>query len=375
MVQVTRYGYDAAAKGWWVPPISNMHGHLRGPDDSRFPVAVKSAATQFLYYTAMPNLGAKDLIRTPEGAIDYRNAISKEAAQYGGNFTPLVPLYLEPDTSVDTVQRGFDRQAWICAKLYSKGATTASAEGVDFRKLGELLPVFEKMQERGMLLLVHLEPVARSDDSEIDPWHREHEGLMYLEWLVRAFPKLNIVFEHISSKAGVEKVMELQELGFPIEATIAPQYLLWNRGKLLEGGMNPEYFSIPVLKEEEDRKALIDFMMRGGGFLGSDSAPHLVIAKSKPCGCAGGVFNDPVAVSIYFDVFRREGEARGIKDWFYDFVNFACLRGPEFYGLPEPTGRVLIKEEPWEVPKVYGTGTDLIIPMLKGETVPYKVVS
>jgi dihydroorotase len=368
------YGYDDAAGGWWVPPLSNLHGHLRAPGDPRFPIAVHSAATQFRYYTAMPNLGAKDLIRSPEGALAYSHAIAHEAAQYGTAFTPIVPLYLEPDTTPETVERGFKEGAWISAKLYSKGATTASAEGVDFRKLEELFPVFKMMERLGMVLLIHLEPVAYPSGIEIDPWHRERKGLAYLEKILSVFGGLPVVFEHVSSQEGIEKIRERQNRHSPIEATIAPQYLVWTRAELLRGGMNPAKYSIPVLKKEEDRRALVDFLLDGGGFLGSDSAPHLLFAKSQPCGCAGGVFNDPVAVSVYFDTFRREGEAHGITDWFDRFVDFACRKGPEFYSLSEPEGRVLIKEEAWEVPNTYGSGKDLIIPMYAGETVPYKVV-
>jgi dihydroorotase len=273
------------------------------------------------------------------------------------------------------VSKGFGLGAWISAKLYSKGATTASAEGVDFRELEALYPVFAMMQQLGMLLLVHLEPVAAHDGSEIDPWHREREGIGYLVALAEAFPKLKIVFEHISSRYGIEAVRELQRRGFPVEATIAPHYLVWTRAELVRGGMNPVAFSIPVLKEEEDRQALVDFMLEGGGFLGTDSAPHTVRAKSQPCGCPGGVFNDPVAVSVYFDIFKTEGERRGIKNWFDRFVAFACTKGPTFYGLPVMPGRTLIKEEPWNVPERYSEGDDAIIPMLAGEMVTYRVIT
>lgn len=39
-------------------------------------------------------------------------------------------------------------------------------------------------------------------------------------------------------------------------------------------------------------------------FLGTDSAPHDRLKKECPCGCAG-IFNAPVALSVYAKVFEE----------------------------------------------------------------------
>ena len=370
------YGYDEKTISWVTPCLSNLHTHFRGVNDSRFPIAVAECAKLYDYATAMPNLGKKDLIRTPEGAIAYREAILQEAHKTNELFDVNVPLYLEPDTRPETVFDGFHQKAWIAAKLYPKGGTTQSDEGVDFRQLLELMPVFRMMENLGMVLLIHAEPVFADDGSEIDAWDRERESLNYIREIIVRFPSLHIVFEHISSQAGADFVRYRKAEGARIEATIAPQYLVWNRTQLVRGGMNPAYFSIPVLKHERDRQALIDFMLDGHGFLGTDSAPHTVPSKSKPCGCAGGVFNEPVGPYIYFRIFKEEGSRRGIIDWFDRFVKFACITGPHFYGVPMPSGPTRrIRYKKWKVPDTYGEGANAIIPMLAGETVHFELTS
>jgi len=375
------HGYDADRKGWLMPEPSNMHTHFRHPSDPRFKIAVKAAAELYANVTAMPNLGKKDLIRTPESAIAYRDAVLDYGRQFNPTFAVNVPLYLEPDTKPETVRAGFEKKAWIAAKLYPKGGTTQSDEGVDFRQLPSLYPAFAIMEEVGMLLLIHAEPMFDNDGHEIDAWDREQEALGYVDCILQNFPKLRIVFEHISSAEGAEFVKNRADIGHLIRATIAPQYLVWNRNQLVRGGMNPAYYSIPVLKREEDRQALVNFMLDGYGFLGTDSAPHTVSNKSKPCGCAGGVFNEPVGLYVYFQIFKEEGKVRGIKDWFNRFTMFASHTGPAFYrtGWNSGSGLItsmrLLKEEPWTVPPLYGAGDDTIIPMLAGKQIPYRLLS
>jgi dihydroorotase len=371
------YGYDHANKKYVFPEPSNFHTHFRTPDDPRFPVAVEAAARLYRYVTAMPNLGKDRLINTPERAIAYREAIHEYGRKWNPTFEANVPLYMEPETNPKTVQAGYEQKAWIAAKIYSKGATTQSAEGVDFRALKALYPVFGFMQEAGMIALLHVEPVLDEYGDDIDPFDRESEGLHYVQRLLRDFPKLKIVFEHVSSEAGTAFVRSHRDDGHPIEATVAPQYLVWNRSRLFSGGMNPEYFSIPVLKRERDREALVKFVMDGYGFLGTDSAPHLKNAKARLCGCAGGVFNEPVGLYVYFNVFKDEGERQDIDDWFDRFVGFASIRGPAFYesayGENMFVSTAELREEVWTVRERFIEGENPLTPMWAGETMSHRL--
>lgn len=53
-------------------------------------------------------------------------------------------------------------------------------------------------------------------------------------------------------------------------------------------------------------QAIVSAVTRGSNryFLGTDSAPHERQKKECPCGCAG-IYNAPVALSLYAKVFEQ----------------------------------------------------------------------
>ena len=104
--------------------------------------------------------------------------------------------------------------------------------------------------------------------------------------LVRDFPALRIVFEHITTKEAADYVTEATG---PIAATITPQHLLYSRNALFQGGIRPHWYCLPVLKRETHRQALLKAATSGSPkfFLGTDSAPHEQSTKETSCGCAG----------------------------------------------------------------------------------------
>lgn len=360
-------GFDRSLAGWPIPWPLDLHHHCR--NGAMAELVTPYAAQHFRYITAMPNLG-HDRIRTPEQAVEYRNFLTEIGKKTNPKFKVNVPLYLEPDTSPSVVERGFDIRAWRTAKLYPRGGTTNSAEGVDFREVGKLYPVFNVMQRLGMLLLIHAEPTHDMDGVEIDVLEREQRSLTMINTLLQKFPQLRIVFEHMSSDAGVRKLQHWKSQGYNIEATVAPQYLFKVHNDLFRGGMNPGLFCIPVYKYEEDRQALIKYLVGGGGFLGTDSAPHPKGNKARLCGCSGGLFNAPVALPSYFHIFRMWGKA----GWFQRFLNFACFNGPKFYGLDiDRTNALVIRADPWHVPPSYGEGANEIAPFMAGELCPYSI--
>src|SRR4051794_6508264 len=153
-------------------------------------------ARQFARAIVMPNLAPP--ITTADAARDYRKRIL-EATSPG--FTPLMTCYLTDDISPDEIARGFDGNVWIAAKLYPAGATTNSASGVtDIRKI---YPALERMERIGMVLCVHGEVT----DPDVDLFDREAVFIArILLRLVRDFPQLKIVLEHITTKEAADFV-------------------------------------------------------------------------------------------------------------------------------------------------------------------------
>ena len=151
--------------------------------------------------SSMPNLVPP--ITTVEAAIAYRERI---VAAAGPGFTPLMTCYLTDDANADEIARGFEDGAWIAAKLYPAGATTNSASGVtDIRNI---YPALERMEKIGMVLCVHGEVT----DPDVDVFDREAVFIeRVLSKLVKDFPGLKIVFEHITTEDAVEFVNRSSE--------------------------------------------------------------------------------------------------------------------------------------------------------------------
>jgi dihydroorotase len=325
----------------------DWHVHLR--DGEMLRKVVPYTARQFARAIVMPNLVPP--ITTVDAAAAYRQRIV-EAAGFG--FTPLMTCYLTDNTNLDEVARGFEQGVWIAAKLYPAGATTNSASGVtDIRNIH---PVLARMERIGMVLCVHGEVT----DADVDVFDREAVFIdRILKPLIRDFPQLKIVLEHITTTEAAHFV---SEAGPNVAATVTPQHLVINRNAIFAGGLRPHAYCLPVAKREQHRLAVRKAATSGSPsfFLGTDSAPHERHAKESACGCAG-IFNAPFALESYATVFEDEGALDR-------FEAFASLNGPRFYGLPVNDDAVTLERS--ELPvrdEIEG-----LVPFHAGETLRWR---
>tara|TARA_A100001035_G_scaffold239532_1_gene204630 strand:- start:12005 stop:13009 length:1005 start_codon:yes stop_codon:yes gene_type:complete len=275
---------------------------------------VKYSSKYFGRAIIMPN--TKDPITSINRAIKYKKSIL-EALPENSKFQPLLTIYLSDETNKDELIKGFKNNVFFAAKLYPANATTNSKYGV--KKIKNLYKIFESMQDCGMPLLIHGEVT----DPKVDIFDREEVFIdRELLPLVERFPKLKIVLEHITTSYAVDFVQENN-----IGATITPHHLHINRNAMFFGGLNSDFYCLPVAKRENNRVALRRAATSGKEcfFLGTDSAPHLREWKAF-CGCAG-IFNAPVALESYLTVFEEENAID-------KFEKFASFNGPRFYNLP-----------------------------------------
>ncbi|PTW48816.1 dihydroorotase [Sphingomonas faeni] len=335
----------------------DWHVHLR--DGAMLEAVAAHTARQFARAIIMPNLTPP--VTSIEAAEAYRGRIM--AALGGGkdgdvDFTPLMTCYLTDGTDPGELERGYAEGVFAACKLYPAHATTNSAHGVtDIRALTAVL---ETLQRIGMPLLIHGEVT----DKSIDIFDREAVFVeRVLTPLVRDYPGLKIVLEHITTAEAAAFVAEVDH---PIAATITPQHLLINRNALFDGGLRPHAYCLPVLKRETHRLAVRRAAVSGSPrfFLGTDSAPHVVGAKESGCGCAG-IFNAPFALEAYLRVFDEEGALD-------KFEGFASEHGARFYGLPLNEGTVTLVRGDVEVPASIGAGDTAVVPFLAGTTVGWR---
>ena len=106
--------------------------------------------------------------------------------------------------------------------------------------------------------------------------------------IVRDFPGLRIVLEHITTREAAQFVAARRA---NVAATITPQHLLYSRNALFAGGMRPHLYCLPVLKRETHRRALVAAATSGNPkfFLGTDSAPHARTRRRTPAAAPAAI--------------------------------------------------------------------------------------
>jgi dihydroorotase len=333
----------------------DWHVHLR--DGAALEAVVGFTAARFARAIVMPNL--MPAVTTVALARAYRERILA-ALPTGRNFEPLLTLYLTDTTAPEEIDRARDSGFVFGVKLYPAGATTHSAAGVtDIRRVEAVLV---RMQQLGVPLLVH----GETPGADIDVFDRETHFLReVLGPLVARFATLKVVFEHITTAAAVEFVRRARP---GVAATITPQHLLHNRNAIFAGGVRPHYYCLPILKREQDRRALVDAATSGDPrfFLGTDSAPHERGAKENACGCAG-MFTAHAGIELYAEAFEAASRLERLE-------GFASHFGADFYGLPRNAGRITLIKETWVPPMSYLFGDGALVPYRAGETVAWRLV-
>jgi dihydroorotase len=330
----------------------DWHVHLR--DGAMLQAVAPWTARQFARAIIMPNLTPPVIDRATGRA--YRDRIQAAA---GPDFTPLMVAYLTDTLDPEELAAGHAEGLFTAAKLYPAHATTNSAHGVS--SIDAIRPIIEKMAAIDMPLLIHGEVT----DHDIDIFDREAVFIeRTMAKLVRDYPELRIVFEHVTTKEAVDFVTDA---GPNVGATITPQHLHINRNAMLVGGIRPHAYCLPVVKREHHRLALRKAATSGNPkfFLGTDSAPHAVETKESACGCAG-IFNAPYALESYLAVFEEEGAID-------KFEAFASLNGPAFYKLPVNEGTVTLRREAQEGVTSIPAASSALVPFHAGETLNWRM--
>ncbi|HVE50985.1 MAG TPA: dihydroorotase [Casimicrobiaceae bacterium] len=334
----------------------DWHLHLR--DGRTLADTVSATAEVFARAIVMPNL--KPPVTTVDRAHAYRERIMSALGDDAKRrFTPLMTLYLTDNTSADEVKRARDCGFVHAFKYYPAGATTNSDAGVT--SLDRARGAIAAMELEGVVLAMHGEVT----DPDVDMFDRERVFVeRELSRIVRDFPALRIVLEHVTTREAVEFV---ESAGSNVAATITPQHLLYSRSALFAGGLRPHLYCLPILKRERHRQALIVAATSGDPkfFLGTDSAPHAKNAKESDCGCAG-CYSAPVALSLYAEAFEDASALERLE-------GFASHFGADFYRLPRNVDKVSLVREAFDVPRDYAFGDESVVPLRAGATLRWRV--
>lgn len=330
----------------------DWHVHFR--DHEALPHTALATAKYFARALIMPNL--KPALTTVDAICAYYQRICA-VVKKNYLFSPYMTLYLNESVKPDAFEEIKKIPYILGAKFYPAGATTHSEEGA--HSIKKLYPLLDIMQQHDLVLQIH------GEVTHGDIFDRESLFIKeYLVSLIRDFPKLRIVLEHISTKAAVDFVMEAPE---NVAATITPHHLLFNRNDLLVGGLNPHYYCLPILKREKDQLAVQEAAVSGNCkfFAGTDSAPHPQGRKESACGCAG-IYSAPFAVALYAQFFDSLGKLSKLEAFMSQF-------GAHFYHLPLTQEKIELCQKPQVIPEFLPFGQERVIPVAAGSTLAWSI--
>ena len=333
----------------------DWHLHLR--DGAALASVLPDTARRFARAIVMPNL--KPPVTTVAQARAYRERILA-ALPHGMKFEPLMTLYLTDNTPSAEIDAANVSGIVHGVKLYPAGATTNSDAGVT--DLAQCTATLARMEKLGMPLLVHGE-VA---DPAVDIFDREAVFIdKVMQPLLKDFPGLRVVFEHITTKDAADYVNEASS---NIAATITAHHLLLNRNAMFNGGLRPHHYCLPVLKRETHRQTLLRCATSGSPkfFLGTDSAPHGRCTKETACACAG-CYTAHAGIELYAEVFDAANALDKLE-------GFASFFGADFYGLPRNAGSITLVKQSWPVPVEQPfLADDVLVPFRSGESVAWSL--
>ncbi len=328
----------------------DFHVHIR--DGDMMKLLLPQLVKRYRRAIIMPNL--KPPVSTIDEVKKYKKRILSNIPA-NSQFEPLMVLYLTDSISKKDIKNAKD--IIHAVKMYPLGATTNSDLGVT----GINNDVLGEMEKQRIPLLVHGEVTNK----EIDIFDREKVFIdKILKEIIRRFPELKIVMEHITTE---ESVLFIKDSSKNIAATITPHHLVCNRNDLLSSGIKPHYYCLPLLKRKKDQDALIKAVLSGNPkfFGGSDSAPHLKEYKENDCGCAG-CYNGSASLELYFEVFDKYNAIDKIEPFLSEY-------GAKFYGLPLNKETISLEKKSFFIPLKYYVGKNEITPFMAGEKLKWSI--
>ncbi len=275
--------------------------------------------------------------------MEYKKEILA-AVPAGQSFEPLMTFYLMKNLKPAEIEKGFSGEGGVkvhAVKSYPFGATTNSQWG--YRSILEAEDVLRAMENVGMPLLLHGEVHLNEQGDEEDPYEGERLFIEdVLPRLLNTFPKLKVSLEHMSTSTAVDFIEKNGKEG-QLVATVTPTHLMYDRRQAFSGGYRALLHMKPLIKQRESRERVRDIVKKGLPFIsaGTDSAPHPESKKFSSC-CVFGVFNSPVAVEMYAQIFDELGALEKLE-------NFLSVNGPKFFGLEASNEMITLEKKDWQV--------------------------
>lgn len=332
----------------------DMHIHLRNGEILNS--VVKYTSEIFSACLAMPNL-TQPIINTTL-ALNYKKEILNASKSNINNFLPILSIYITSSLNKEELRKAKNAGIKIL-KLYPKGATTGSENGVNNILDDETLKVFNIAQELGFILCIH----AESDGFSMD---REFKFMNIIENIAKDFPKLKIIVEHLSDRRSIS-VLEKYENVF---ATLTLHHITMTLDDVIGNKLNPNHFCKPILKTKKDKEALLELALNANRKVsfGSDSAPHL--EKNKLSNEAmPGIFSAPILLQKLCEIFEYHNKLDNLQK----FVSDNAIKIYDLKDIPKKT--ITLEKREFKVKdSIYVNKEEKIIPLFANQTISWNIV-
>jgi len=324
----------------------DMHLHLR--DSDMLHLVAPYSASEFAGGVVMPNITPP--ITTLEALHSYRKRVLEACGNH--LFLPYMTMFLKAydDKFLEEAAAHI-----IAMKLYPAGVTTNSEEGA--KNIDSLEPQLKAMEELKIPLSVHAETHSPN------LFQREQNFIPILEHIAKKFPRLKVIFEHISSKEGLKLVADYEN----IYATITLHHMTLTVDDLMGERLNPHLFCKPIVKTIEDRDAVLYAALESNPkvMFGSDSAPHPKEVKESASAPAG-IFSAPALLPKLMEIFDAHGKLENIQKFISD-------NAQEVYGIKPPEKFVTLEKSEFNLPSICKNAKVEVVPMFAGEKCTWRV--
>lgn len=271
-----------------VPGLVDMHVHLRDPGQTHkediITGCAAAAAGGVTSLVCMPN--TIPTVDSPE-IVAY---IKEKADSTGINVYPAAAIT-------------FGISGGGCcdySALKEAGAAALSDDGRPVESDDMLIKALEEGKKLGLPVLCHCEDLKQAAGGKV------HEGKVStalgvkgmssaseyedIDRTIRLAEKCGAPVHicHVSTKESIEIIREAKARGVRVTCETAPHYFVYTHEKLLS--RDADYRMNPPLREEEDRKAVIQGLIDGTiDAIATDHAPHSPEEKSDFINAPNGV--------------------------------------------------------------------------------------
>ncbi len=338
-----------------VTALVNPHTHWREGDvvGPLVALAIQGGAACF---GPMPN--TKEGLMTAAQVTAYvKNASSFVQSGMGVHIIPIVQITeATTEAEIDAcIEAGI-----VDAKIYPKGRTTASHNGVSH--YARILRIVRHAGKRGMRIHFHPEHPMMVDNKDA-----EFAFLAIVDLFLNETRAI-IVWEHGTDGRCIPLWEEWAKTG-RFFVTITAHHLVEN-----ETGAYGDVGSVckPSYKGEVDRRALNELVRKDHSWVmaGGDDAPHDKKAKHRVGPCACGAYTAPFLLQLYAhaldDLLATQ---EGVKV----FANFTSNNARKLYGQMTPTRYIDLVKRPFIIPESYKIGSWEVEPFWAGREISYSL--